>query len=102
MSARWLSLASQEYVEVVFVTQEDAALLGLPSTNELTETNIVARRRMEEELLRTRERLQSVVEEYEFSSQELKTSNEELQSIDEELKSTTEELETSKEELPDR
>lgn len=89
----------QEYVEVVFVTQEDAALLGLPSTDELTETDLSLVARMEEELLRTRERLQSIIEEYEFSSQELKTSNEELQSINEELKSTTEELETSKEEL---
>lgn len=89
----------QEYVEVVFITQEDAALLGLPPTDELTETDLSLVARMEEELLRTRERLQSIIEEYEFSSQELKTSNEELQSINEELKSTTEELETSKEEL---
>lgn len=87
----------QEYVEVVFVTQEDAALLGLPPTDELTDLSLVAR--LEEELLRTRERLQSVIEEYELSGQELKTSNEELQSMNEELKSTTEELETSKEEL---
>lgn len=89
----------QEYVEVVFVTQEDDALLGLSTTSEPTEADLSLVARMEEELLRTRERLQSVIEEYELSGQELKTSNEELQSINEELKSTTEELETSKEEL---
>jgi len=89
----------QEYVEVVFVVQDDAALLGLPATGEALETDLSLVARMEEELLRTRERLQTIIEEYEISGQELKASNEELQSINEELKSTTEELETSKEEL---
>ncbi|MEZ4728120.1 MAG: PAS domain S-box protein [Caldilineaceae bacterium] len=89
----------QEYVEVVFVVQDDAALLGLPATDEALETDLSLVARMEEELLRTRERLQTIIEEYEVSGQELKASNEELQSINEELKSTTEELETSKEEL---
>jgi two-component system, chemotaxis family, CheB/CheR fusion protein len=47
----------------------------------------------------TRQRLQSVIEEFETSQEEMKASNEELQSTNEELRSTMEELETSKEEL---
>ncbi len=54
---------------------------------------------LEEELLRTRDRLNLTVEQYETTTEELKASNEELQAINEELRSTTEELETSKEEL---
>lgn len=88
-----------EYVEVVFAEHEDSALLGLAATGEVIETDLALVARMEEELVRTRERLQTIIEEHEISSQELKASNEELQSINEELKSTTEELETSKEEL---
>ncbi len=88
-----------EYVEIVFVEHEDRTLLGLPPSGAAIETDLALVSRMEEELVRTRERLQSIIEEYEISSQELKASNEELQSINEELKSTTEELETSKEEL---
>jgi two-component system CheB/CheR fusion protein len=47
----------------------------------------------------TRQRLQSVIEEFETGQEEMKASNEELQSANEELRSTMEELETSKEEL---
>ncbi len=87
------------YAEVLFVAQENTAMLDRLTAGETVETDLVLVKRMEEELMRTRERLQSIIEEYENSSQDLKTSNEELQSINEELKSTTEELETSKEEL---
>lgn len=55
--------------------------------------------RVENELDLTRQRLQSVIEEYETSQEEMRASNEELQSTNEELRSTMEELETSKEEL---
>ena len=51
------------------------------------------------ELERTRERLRTVIEQYETSQEEMKAANEELQSTNEELRSTLEELETSKEEL---
>ena len=54
---------------------------------------------IEQELRDTRERLQSLVEEYETALEELKSSNEELQSVNEEFQSTNEELEASKEEL---
>lgn len=51
------------------------------------------------DLDRTRQRLRSVIQEYETSQEEMRASNEELQSANEELRSTLEELETSKEEL---
>lgn len=51
------------------------------------------------ELRETRERLQSMIEEYETAVEELKSSNEELVSVNEEPQSTNEELEASKEEL---
>jgi two-component system, chemotaxis family, CheB/CheR fusion protein len=54
---------------------------------------------LERELRDTRERLQSLVEEYETALEELKSSNEELVSVNEESQSTNEELEASKEEL---
>lgn len=54
---------------------------------------------LQAELDITRQRLQSIIEEYETSQEEMKASNEEMQSTNEELRSTLEELETSKEEL---
>jgi two-component system CheB/CheR fusion protein len=55
--------------------------------------------RLENELLRTRDRLRATIEQHETSIEEHKASNEELQAINEELRSASEELETSKEEL---
>jgi two-component system CheB/CheR fusion protein len=54
---------------------------------------------MEDELISTREHLQTVVEELESSNEEMQALNEELQSANEEMQSTNEELETSNEEL---
>jgi two-component system, chemotaxis family, CheB/CheR fusion protein len=54
---------------------------------------------VERELRDTRDRLQSMIEEYEAALEELKSSNEELVSVNEEMQSTNEELEASKEEL---
>ncbi len=88
----------KDYAEVVFIEREGTTFNDL-STDGLAEADLSLVERMEEELLRTRERLQTIIEEHEIANQELKASNEELQSINEELKSTTEELETSKEEL---
>ncbi len=56
-------------------------------------------RQLERELLTTKERLQSTIEEFDTSSEELKSANEELLSVNEELQSANEELETSKEEI---
>jgi two-component system CheB/CheR fusion protein len=54
---------------------------------------------VERELRETRDRLQSMIEEYETALEELKSSNEELVSVNEEMQSTNEELEASKEEI---
>ena len=54
---------------------------------------------LEQELRDTRDRPQSMIEEYETSLEETKSTNEELVSLNEELQSANEELETSKEEI---
>ncbi|MEZ4715059.1 MAG: PAS domain-containing protein [Caldilineaceae bacterium] len=54
---------------------------------------------MEDELRLTRQRLQTIREEYESTVEQLRAANEELASTNEEYRSTLEELETSKEEL---
>jgi two-component system CheB/CheR fusion protein len=59
----------------------------------------VAVKELQDELLSTREHLQTVIEELETSNEEMQALNEELQAANEELQSTNEELETSNEEL---
>lgn len=54
---------------------------------------------LQQELVSTKEHLQSYVEELETSNEEMQALNEELQSSNEELQSLNEELETSNEEL---
>lgn len=54
---------------------------------------------LEDELQRTRDHLQAVVEELETSNEELQALNEELQASTEELQASNEELETTNEEL---
>lgn len=55
--------------------------------------------RLKEELARTKEYLQAIIQEQETTNEELKAANEEALSSMEELQSTNEELETAKEEL---
>ena len=54
---------------------------------------------LETELYRTKEHMQTLVEELETTNEELQSTNEELQSSNEELQATNEEMETSNEEL---
>ncbi|HEV7350928.1 PAS domain S-box protein [Telluribacter sp.] len=54
---------------------------------------------LEQELLATKEHLQTYIEEIETTNEELQSLNEELQSTNEELQSSNEELETTNEEL---
>ena len=54
---------------------------------------------LEQELMATREYLQTIIEDQETTNEELQSANEEIQSTNEELQSTNEELETAKEEL---
>ncbi len=87
---------------VIFEELGDLSSLTSPvssnaSDSEDNSTEVV--QDLQSDLDRTKQRLQSIVEEYETSQEEMKASNEELQSANEELRSTMEELETSKEEL---
>jgi two-component system CheB/CheR fusion protein len=75
------------------VLSREEALLRVDSTQEGAALHV------ERELRETRDRLQSMIEEYETALEELKSSNEELVSVNEEMQSTNEELEASKEEL---
>lgn len=84
-----------DFVLVIFEEREPAA--GEPDGSARRDSERT--RELEVELLSARQRLQTVIEEYEASKEEMKASNEEMQSANEELRSTMEELETSKEEL---
>ncbi|SAL88745.1 chemotaxis protein [Caballeronia arvi] len=75
------------------VLSREEALVRAQATHEGTAVQV------EKELRDTRERLQSMIEEYETALEELKSSNEELVSVNEEMQSSNEELEASKEEL---
>jgi two-component system CheB/CheR fusion protein len=75
------------------VLSREEALVRAQATHEGTAAQV------EKELRDTRERLQSMIEEYETALEELKSSNEELVSVNEEMQSSNEELEASKEEL---
>lgn len=67
-----------------------------PSSEKVHGTRITE---LEQELIATKEYLQSVIEQQETSNEELRSANEEIQSSNEELQSINEELETAKEEL---
>ncbi|RIK43935.1 MAG: hypothetical protein DCC55_04090 [Chloroflexi bacterium] len=86
-------------IEIVFREQEEPPSRQSQAGNDADPNRDNLVDQLEEELLRTRERLQAIIEEHQIANQELTASNEELQSINEELKSTSEELEISKEEL---
>jgi two-component system CheB/CheR fusion protein len=75
------------------VVEVPSASDGLPG-----ELNM-ASRDLEEELIATREHLQTVVEELETSNEETQALNEELQSSNEELQAANEELQAANEEL---
>jgi two-component system CheB/CheR fusion protein len=90
--------AGGDVVAVFFNESDEADPESSPDVNLDAGPNRVVSH-LETELIRTKELLQSNVEQSNLSTQELKASNEELQAINEEMRSATEELETSKEEL---
>ena len=61
--------------------------------------DVSAYHRLQEELQRAREEIQTASEELQSSNEELETTNEELQSSNEELETTNEELQSTNEEL---
>ncbi|MBF0445834.1 MAG: PAS domain S-box protein, partial [Magnetococcales bacterium] len=68
-------------------------------TGKLVEGDSTRVPELEQELVATKEHLQTVIEELETSNEELQALNEELQASNEEMQSTNEELETANEEL---
>ncbi|AFL85146.1 PAS domain S-box [Belliella baltica DSM 15883] len=76
---------------------EDYVSKGIVTNDSKNENQRVAE--LENELLATKEQVQTYIEEIETSNEELQSLNEEMQSTNEELQSTNEELETSNEEL---
>lgn len=85
---------------LVLVVFEDMGSLRKSSSKQTTGlTDNAAVKELEKELVYTKLRLNSTIEEMESSLEELKSSNEELQSTNEELQSTNEESLTTKEEM---
>lgn len=85
------------YVLVIFEEREPTASQSVTEKRDPSSDQRI--RELEMELGEARQRLQTIIEEYETSKEEMKASSEEMQSTNEELRSTMEELETSKEEL---
>jgi len=88
-----------EPIYLVLFTDEGPALSRKDALVHARQSRDGATIHLERELRDTRERLQSLIEEYETALEELKSSNEELVSVNEELQSANEEMEASKEEL---
>jgi two-component system, chemotaxis family, CheB/CheR fusion protein len=65
----------------------------------ITFTDVTAHRRLQRELERSNQELETAYEELQSTNEELETSNEELQSTVEELETTNEELQSTNEEL---
>lgn len=91
---------TQEFFIVSFedLKQDSQKTIKMIKKSEKKE-NIKIYNELEQELIYTKENLNSTIEELQASNEEMKSTNEELQSTNEELQSANEELETSKEEL---
>ncbi len=88
------------YFIICFEEMQAKDVLGHSISEKNTqEDNKLNVRELEEELIMSRERLQTVIEELETSNEELQALNEEVQSANEELQSSNEELEATNEEL---
>ena len=82
-------------VTVTPLTDPDGEQLGAS----VTFTDVSATNRLQIELTRSRQELETAYEEVQSSNEELETTNEELQSTVEELETTNEELQSANEEL---
>ena len=85
------------YFEVVAQPIADASEAALGVS--ITFVDVTRSHRLQEELERSREEIQTANEELQSSNEELETTNEELQSSNEELETTNEELQSTNEEL---
>lgn len=90
-------IASQYYL-VCFEDVPQTEKVGAGETASASESR-QDMSQLEDELVSTRERLQTVIEELETSNEELQALNEEVQAANEELQSSNEELEAANEEL---
>jgi len=86
---------SEELFLICFVPADD---VPEPSTTRSSDGD-PQRSELEDELIATREHLQTLVEELETSNEEMQALNEEVQAANEELQATNEELEAANEEL---
>src|SRR5262245_10085185 len=82
-------------LEVVPLTDASGETLGV----QLSFADVSRYRRLQEELERSKNELETAYEELQSSNEELETTNEELQSTNEELETTNEELQSTNEEL---
>jgi len=88
-NARYLDL------EVMPLTDGSGETLGV----QMSFNDVSRYRRLQEELERSKNELETAYEELQSSNEELETTNEELQSTNEELETTNEELQSTNEEL---
>ncbi|EKV30440.1 Chemotaxis protein methyltransferase CheR [Caenispirillum salinarum AK4] len=98
LSVRPLALSMDELYMISFEPVQPA-VTAPPGDSAGTGDGDPRMQELEQELVATRENLQTVVEELETANEELQSLNEELQASNEELQSSNEELETSNEEL---
>jgi len=82
-------------LEVVPLVDGSGETLGV----QLSFSDVSRYRRLQEELERSKNELETAYEELQSSNEELETTNEELQSTNEELETTNEELQSTNEEL---
>ncbi len=80
---------------VMPVPDADGTFIGCS----ITFTDVTRARRLQEEVQRTQQELETALEELQSTNEELETTNEELQSTVEELETTNEELQSTNEEL---
>jgi two-component system CheB/CheR fusion protein len=94
----WPNERSEPYyldLDVVPLSDRNGEVLGV----QLRFSDVSRYRRLQEELERSKNELETAYEELQSSNEELETTNEELQSTNEELETTNEELQSTNEEL---
>jgi two-component system CheB/CheR fusion protein len=98
VEGRWIGPSGQ----VVFLELTVVPLLdpgGTPLGASIQFTDVSRQRRLQEEVRRASQELETALEELQSTNEELETTNEELQSTVEELETTNEELQSTNEEL---
>ena len=93
----WDRPGGKRYLDVAFapLTGEDGTLLG----TRVAFTDVTSLKALQDDLLHSKQELETASEELQSTNEELETTNEELQSTVEELETTNEELQSTNEEL---